>query len=116
MQIDHRVPYEVAGDAVASEADKPAFMLICGSCQRSKSWSCEHCDNFINLKNPDLCRTCYWGSPEKYEHIALTATRREVIIWTGEEVETYKKLAASSEAAGLSVAEYIRKSVEKALD
>ncbi|MEK6798856.1 MAG: HNH endonuclease [Planctomycetota bacterium] len=44
LQIDHRVPYEVAGDE-EGEPDPAQFMLICGSCNRAKSWSCEHCRN-----------------------------------------------------------------------
>src|SRR3990172_7123007 len=38
LQIDHRVPYEVAGDAPNPEWDPVDYMLICGSCNRAKSW------------------------------------------------------------------------------
>jgi hypothetical protein len=40
LQVDHRVPYEIGG-----EADTPTladFQMLCGSCNRSKSWTCEH--------------------------------------------------------------------------
>lgn len=43
LQIDHRVPYEIAGDAVSLNSRD--FMLLCGSANRAKSWSCEHCEN-----------------------------------------------------------------------
>ncbi len=43
LQVDHKVPYEVAGESEAENAD--AFMLVCGSCNRTKSWAGEHCEN-----------------------------------------------------------------------
>ncbi len=43
LQIDHRVPYEIAGESGSLTPDD--FMLLCGSANRAKSWSCEHCEN-----------------------------------------------------------------------
>lgn len=48
LQIDHRVPYEVAGD-VGGQPSADDFMLLSGSANRAKSWSCEHCENWQNL-------------------------------------------------------------------
>lgn len=48
LQIDHRVPYRVAGEAVSHSLED--FMLICGSCNRAKSWSCENCPNWRGSK------------------------------------------------------------------
>ena len=39
LQIDHRVPYEVGGDP-KNGLNLTDFMLMCGSCNRAKSWSC----------------------------------------------------------------------------
>ena len=52
LQIDHRIPYEVAGDGVAETLDVKDYMLVCGSCNRAKSWSCEHCPNGCDAKDP----------------------------------------------------------------
>jgi len=41
LQIDHRIPYEVAGDNV-DQTNLDEFMLLDASSQRAKSWSCEH--------------------------------------------------------------------------
>jgi hypothetical protein len=50
LQIDHRIPFEVLGD-VREAAQKPEdYMLLCGSANRAKSWSCEHCVNWLELK------------------------------------------------------------------
>jgi len=45
LQIDHRVPYEVAGEEIGDERTPEKFMLLSGAAQRQKSWSCENCNN-----------------------------------------------------------------------
>lgn len=45
LQVDHRIPYEVLGDVEANNRRAGDYMLLCGSCNRAKSWSCEHCIN-----------------------------------------------------------------------
>lgn len=62
LQVDHRVPYEVAGDSEA-ELDVADFMLVCGSCNRAKSWSCEHCKNWTLDHAVSICQSCYWAGP-----------------------------------------------------
>ena len=59
LQVDHRVPYEVVGDG-DSTREIEAYMLLCGSCNRAKSWSCEQCVNWKEAKNPAYCLACYW--------------------------------------------------------
>lgn len=93
LQIDHRVPYEVGGEPEGS-SDLSDFMLLCGSCNRAKSWSCEHCQNWTDEKDKDICRTCYWAAPQRYAHVALRLIRRLDITWTGAEVSEYECLAA----------------------
>ena len=106
LQIDHRVPYEVVGDSDSREiAD---YMLLCGSCNRAKSWSCEHCVNWLENKNPMVCQTCYWANPVSYEHIATHAIRRLELVWAGDEVELYVQIKALAETAHQSLVEYIK--------
>jgi len=109
LQVDHRVPYEVAGDNVADQANLAAFMLICASCQRGKSWTCEHCENWKTLKDRGTCTTCYWGSPEKYTHLAMLSLRREVLTWTGDEVKSHARLLKRALQAKMPLPEYIKK-------
>lgn len=97
LQIDHRVPYLVAGDGVALELEVEAYMLLCGSCNRAKSWSCEHCTNGFGAKASKVCQSCYWASPMSYSHVATRDVRRLDVTWTGEEVADYD--AAQDEAA-----------------
>jgi hypothetical protein len=110
LQIDHRVPYEVAGEGSSSDWNADDYMLICGPDNRAKSWSCEHCRNWLEIKSPALCLTCYWGNPEDYEHVALEEVRRAAIQWDGKtEVGEYEQLAATAQDESASVSEYIKR-------
>ena len=79
FQVDHRVPYRVAGDMDAQNRNISDYMLLCGSCNRAKSWSCEHCENLKEAKDSEVCERCYWGSPENYDHVALRPIRQLTI-------------------------------------
>lgn len=109
LQIDHRVPYEVAGDVASDKQDTASYMLLCGSCNRAKSWSCEHCENWITRKSPGLCMNCYWASPESYKHIALQDARRLDIVWLGKETEVYDELRGRARASKEAVPEYVKR-------
>ena len=67
-------------------------MLLCGSCNRAKSWSCEHCGNWHEDKNLNTCISCYWGNPNDYTHIALKKIRRIDIQWEEKDVEYFDEL------------------------
>jgi hypothetical protein len=109
LQIDHRVPYQVAGDSAFSE-DKPEdYMLLDASSQRAKSWSCENCDNAKVGLNSDLCRVCFWASPEEYEHVALEPIRRLVVEWRGEDVKHFDLIKADADMSGLTLPEHVKK-------
>jgi len=108
LQIDHRVPYEVAGDQEEGRVRANQVMLACGSCNRTKSWTCEHCDNLTDLRDPELCGTCYWGSPEKHEHVALRPIRRTDLVWTGEEVRYFDLISQLATEVGERVPDFIK--------
>lgn len=109
LQIDHRIPYEVAGDDESIDRNLEEYMLLCGSCNRAKSWSCEHCQNWLNDKNPQLCLACYWAKPDNYYHIALREVRRVDVLWSEDEVQTYEKLKNAAHAARYPIPEYVKK-------
>jgi 5-methylcytosine-specific restriction endonuclease McrA len=71
LQVDHRVPYEIKGELDNFIQFIKDYMLLCASCNRTKSWSCEHCYNWKTTKDDSICNKCYWGNPEDYSHIAL---------------------------------------------
>jgi hypothetical protein len=110
LQIDHRVPFIVAGETEANDATD--FQPLCGAHQRSKSWACEHCANRTD-RDVDRCRRCYWACPDgEYEHVALREERRADITWTGsEDVATYQCLRDRAQAATMSVADIVREAV-----
>lgn len=107
LQIDHRIPYEVAGDD-SGALDPSDFMLLDASSNRAKSWSCEHCDNFQTKHDPAICKTCFWASPEDYLHIAETPSRRVELVWSGDEVADFERLKSGAEADGIGLAAYIK--------
>lgn len=85
LQIDHRVPFEVAGNQLHKCLGIGALVLACCTCNRSKSWSCEGCKNF-KTKSLDVCSTCYWNEPDSYEHVAERAVVRINVVFSEGEI------------------------------
>ncbi|MFD1357643.1 HNH endonuclease [Fictibacillus halophilus] len=112
LQIDHRVPFQVGGD---SPLEVEHYMLVCSPCNRSKSWSCEHCDNWLRTKNPEICKSCYWGNPKEHEHIALRRVKRADIMFEDDEVGIYAEVKTRADKEGVSVQSYIKKYLENLL-
>ena len=113
LQIDHRVPFGVAGESETMTPDE--FMLLCGSANRAKSWSCEHCDNWTKLKKREVCLSCYWAYPENHTHIAMQQLRRVDLIWQGDETKQYERLKADAAEAGLAIPDFVKDVLLKAL-
>jgi len=114
LQIDHRVPYEVVGDT--DETPDPAdFLLVCGSCNRAKSWSCEHCQNWTTDKKVTVCRTCYWANPQNHAHIALRLIRRLDLTWSGEEVDDYEDLVRISAHDAQPLPDFVKQVLKERL-
>jgi hypothetical protein len=115
LQIDHRVPFEVLGDVRGTLQNPDDYMLLCGSANRAKSWSCEHCVNWLELKKPEICRSCYWAYPDDYTHVAMRQIRRADLLWTGPEVETYEKLKRRTAQLQKNVPGYVKKIIAQHL-
>ena len=116
LQIDHRVPYEVGGDGESVEQNPDDFMLLSGSANRAKSWSCEHCENWQTLKKKEVCLSCYWAYPEEYSHVAMRQVRRLDLIWQGKDVEQYKKLKTDATESGQAIPEFVKEIIGKAIE
>lgn len=114
LQVDHRVPYIVAGEAEQLRVEE--FMTLCGSAQRLKSWACEHCPN-RELKDVATCESCYWAYPHSdYQHIATVPERRADVVWKGKGIKKYNELKAFADDSNISVPEAIRQMVSDQLD
>jgi len=116
LQIDHRIPFEVAGDSCHDTQDPSAYMLLSGSANRAKSWSCEHCVNWLELKQPEICRRCYWAYPEDYDHIAMRQVRRVDLLWSGEEVPIYERLKKRTIELQKELPAYIKEIIGRNLE
>lgn len=115
LQIDHRIPFEVLGDDGSKDQDPKNYMLLCGSANRAKSWSCEHCANWLEQKDGNICKNCYWAYPDDYTHIAMRTARRMDILWTGTEIEVYDRLKKKTEELQQEMPAYVKKIIERNL-
>lgn len=114
LQIDHRIPYEVAGDLAYDETNLDAYMLLDGSSQRAKSFSCENCENWRDIQDEAICRTCYWAYPEHHTHAAMHDIRRVDLRWSGPEgVAAYDELKKQAEAEGVEVNTLIKNLLQR---
>ena len=115
LQVDHRIPYEIGGEPPFAELNVTAHMLLCASCNRAKSWSCEHCPNW-SRKDTEKCRACYWARPEDYQHVATEELRRLDVVWRGSAVSVYDALVRKAKERGIEIPEYVKKVLARHLD
>jgi hypothetical protein len=111
LQIDHKIPYEVGGD-IDEKRNIADFMLLCASCNRAKSWSCEHCENWQNGKNANSCLQCYWGNPLNYNHVALKEIRRIDLQWEGEEIRNYDAIKVMANDKNVEMPDFVKHLLE----
>lgn len=109
LQIDHRVPFRIAGETGIESRNVEDFMLQDGSSQRAKSWSCEHCPNTIGAASAAICESCFWASPEKYEHVATNDYRRTDIVWQGDDAAIHDSLSKEAKRDDIDLPEFIRR-------
>lgn len=107
LQIDHRIPFEIAGDQQLSK-DPMDYMLLSASANRTKSWSCEHCPNWIE-KQVSVCVGCYWAFPESYSHICTKEFRRVEIAWFDDDVLSYSKISQRAASLNMSIQDFMKK-------
>ncbi len=107
LQIDHRVPFEIAGDNDELPDNINEYMLLSASANRAKSWSCENCLNWKS-KKLESCKTCYWAYPESYSHIAMRNIRRLDLLWAEEEIVEYEILIKEVNGVKENAPEYVK--------
>lgn len=108
LQIDHRVPFEIAGERDPARLRSEEFMLLSRSANRAKSWSCEHCENWVRIKDATICGQCYWAHPENYAHLAMRDERRLDLVWSGSEASHYDGLKASAAKRRLALPAFVK--------
>lgn len=116
LQIDHRIPYEISGGKKGLKRNVKHYMLLCASCNRAKSWSCEHCPNWLTEKLLKVCSRCYWANPLAYTHIALREIRRIDVLWDEHEIQAYEKLKRLAQENRYLIPDYVKKIIAKYLE
>jgi len=109
LQVDHRVPYQVAGESLKGKPK--TYMVLCGACNRRKSWICEHCPNWLKLKHVQTCQSCYWADPEQHTHVAMEQIRRVDLVFGGEETQKFDEFRRRCKQRGKSVAQGVKEVV-----
>lgn len=90
LQVDHRVPYEIGGEGNSGSPED--FMLLSASANRLKSHACETCLNW-NVKDAEMCKTCFWAYPENYKHVAGRPERLAMFsIKDGKAIESHDSI------------------------
>lgn len=112
LQIDHRIPYRISGDE-GTDRNSADFMLLSGAAQRQKSWACEHCQNFLEHKEFENCKSCYWAFPENFTHVAMKQERRVDITFSGQDIDKLKILEKRANENGSSIHEEIKRLINK---
>ncbi|WP_239352870.1 hypothetical protein, partial [Snodgrassella communis] len=79
--------------------------------QRTKSWSCENCKNFKEIKNMNICKECFWAYPENYNHIAMHPQRRLDIVFNNDDIDIYDKMDTLSKENNKSVQILIKEAI-----
>lgn len=114
LQIDHRIPYEVAGDDIDTFAlNHDEYMPICRVHNRSKSYSCERCRNWLVEKDEDICNTCFWANPEDYQHIAMKYEKHIELVFRDGEIPLYGKLQHLADKENLDLGTYLKHLIDK---
>lgn len=113
LQVDHRVPYEVAGESLKDDVN--AYMVLDGTCNRRKSWVCEHCPNFLKLKQIPVCQSCYWANPEEHSHIGMEPIRRVDLVFQGTEIKAFDAFRRANKQKSKGVDVALKELVAKSL-
>ncbi len=106
LQVDHRVPYQVAGESFKGTPNP--YMVLDGTCNRRKSWICEHCPNLLKHKNPETCQSCYWANPDQHTHVAMEELRRVDMVFSGDETKTFDRFRRLAQRQNQSVRDRIK--------
>lgn len=114
LQADHRIPYAIVGEAQDQAPLAADFMAVCRSCNRAKSWTCEHCPNWVT-RDPNVCATCYWASPSDYDHIALVPRRELRLVWLSSEVAEFDRANALAAQFGQDLPDWIKELIRQAV-
>ncbi|MEY8516559.1 hypothetical protein AALC25_06410 [Lachnospiraceae bacterium 29-84] len=110
LQVDHRIPYEIAGDPI-DMSDISYFMLLSPAANRAKSWACEHCANWVG-KNATMCKACYYAYPEKYQHIAGKIEKRLDIVFKDEDISLYNQIVEQAKLHNIPCQSVVKRMIE----
>ncbi len=107
LEVDHRIPFALAGEPKHPKCPSN-YMLLSRSMQMKKSKECAGCPNLKKLNSVDNCNECYWASPEHYTHKAMRQEQVTSINWTDKDAISLAKIRELALSHGLSVESLIK--------
>lgn len=108
------MPYQVAGESLKGTSDP--YMVLDGTCNRRKSWICEHCPNLLKHKKVVTCESCYWAYPEEHTHVAMEELRRVDVVFSGEETKAFDKFRRAARKQSESVRDRLKELVRESVE
>lgn len=71
LQIEHRIPFLIGGNYGGTRW----LAVACAPCNRRKGFFCkQECPNW-ETSDPEVCKRCFWASPDDYDHTATKPQR-----------------------------------------
>ena len=101
LQVDHRVPYQVAGEALKDS--KEPYMVLCGSCNRKKSWPASTARTLWNQAGREVPIVLLGESREPHACRDIAYTSRGHLIWQGEETRSFDDFRSKCKNEGKSI-------------
>ena len=103
LQIDHRIPFSLVGNAEVERDGLAAVQALCPSHNTAKQHACKACEMFRS-RDSSQCRGCYWAYPDQYQHIAGQRERRLTVVAHDGQEPALQQLRSQAVGLGLSVA------------
>ena len=61
-------------------------------------------------RESESCRTtCYWASPQHYQHIALHSMRRLEVVWGEDEIAEYEQIKQRAQDNQDALPDFVKK-------
>jgi len=70
--------------------------------------------NWLEKKDPAICATCYWASPDDYNHVAMRQMRRLDVVWEGQEVAEFDVMADTAKEQEVALPDFVKRALRRA--
>ena len=118
LRPDHRVPAQFGGspENFIGEEWMQQFQALCAVCNYEKREACKRCPNWI-ARNIETCNSCYWASPDNYDHMATEAkTASDILKWSRAQLAFRERIRELSRKKGMSLSDVLIELAKKGME